>query len=329
MAGTGFTAEQATAVVRVGAQNPNHPWWSIADRITEALVGFSSPLLPSVRVALVTPSALQGARNNPIEVSTGDLEIGITTPSVTAKLAVDGIGVYERAYPGLRAIAAYPHIDFLVFMVNASTGLTSLRHLVESQHPLRVVTGRKIGDEQDILTFLVEEVLRRHGASYKEIERWGGEVIYGGPTHIGGYRMLEGVADALFQEAQTAQVWHEIAEDRDVTVLALEDDVIDGIEQDLGFRRAVIPSGHYRGMERDVPTVDFGGWLVFCREDFPAEWAYAFAQACDITRGEVEAYPEVARSLATPIDPAYLFGKTAIPLHAGAALYARERGYTA
>jgi TRAP-type uncharacterized transport system substrate-binding protein len=326
-----FVAERASAIVRFGTQNPAHPWWSVGERVTEALVGFSTPaLLPSVRISMVTPSALQGARNNPIEVSEGALEFGITTPAVTAKMAMEGTGVYDRPYPGLRAIASYPHIDFVVFMVDAATGITSLRQLVDEQRPLRVVTGRKSGDgQQDILTFTVEEVLRRYGASYERIEEWGGEVIYGGPTHIGGYRMLEGAADALFQEAQTARVWHEIADSRDVRVLGVAEDVIEGMRRDFGFARAAMPAGHYRGVVEETATVDFSGWLLFCREDVPDEWAYAFARACDETKEQVEAYPEVRRSLRTPIDPGYLFTETVIPLHDGAAAYARERGYLA
>jgi TRAP-type uncharacterized transport system substrate-binding protein len=326
---TTFVAERASALVRFGTQNPAHPWWSVGERVVEALVGFTTPaLLPSLRISMVTPSALQGARNNPIEVSEGALEFGITTPAVTAKMAMDGTGVYDRPYPGLRAIASYPHIDFLVFMVDASTGVTSLRQLVEERPRLRVVTGRRSGDgQQDILTFTVEEVLRRYGASYEAIESWGGKVIYGGPTHIGGYCMLEGEADALFQEAQTARVWHEIADSRDVRVLAVEEEVIEGMRRDFGYARATIPPGHYRGVVEETPTVDFSGWLLFCREEVPDEWAYAFAKAVDQTKEEVEAYPEVRRSLRTPIDPRYLFHETVIPLHDGAAAYAREQGY--
>lgn len=322
-----FAAEKATAVIRFGAQNPGHPWWVVAERVTEALVGFTSPLLPSVRVGLFTPSALQGARNNPIEVSDGVLDVGITTPAVGAKMAIDGTGIYERPYPGLRAIASYPHIDFVVFAVDADTGITSFEELVERRYPLRLVTGRKAAGEQDVLTFTVEQVLQGYGIGYATIEEWGGEVIYGGPTHVGGLLMLERRANALFQEAQTAYVWRKIAESRPINVLPVREEVLASLESRFGFARAVVPAGHYPGVEVATPTVDFSGWLLFCREDIPDEWAYAFAQACDATRAEIEKVVEVRRSLHVPIDPVYLFGETAIPLHPGAERYAREKGY--
>lgn len=322
-----FVAEQADTVVRFGAQNPGHPWWVIGAAVTEALVGFHQPLLPSVRVALTTPSALQGARNNPLEVGSGALDVGITTPSAAALLATRGAGIYDEPVPGLRAIAAYPHIDYLVFAVDAATGISSFEDLVEKRYPLKLVTGRKTGGEQDMLTYLVEQVLLAYGMSYETIEEWGGEVIYGGPTHIGGKLMLEGKAEALFQEAQTAYVWPQIADSRACNFLAVDPAIAASVESTLGFEHVEMPAGRYTGVEAPVSTVDFSGWLVFCRDDFPAESAYAFAQACDRTKEQVVGDVEVRRSLRTPIDPAYLFTKTAIPLHEGAEAYARSQGY--
>lgn len=321
-----FAAQSASATLRFGAQNPDHPWWSIADRLIEVLGGFSRPLLPGVRWGLYTPSALQGARNNPVEVAAGDLDVAITTPAATAWMAAHGAGVYDRPHEGLRAIASYPHIDYVVFMVDAAFGIGSLRELAEQRVPLRVVTGRKAQGEQDVLTFLVDQVLARHGASFDAIESWGGEVIYGGPTHIGGHVMREGRADALFQEAQMADVFDQIADSRDVTVLAVDEDVIAEITRDYGVARAEVPAGRYRGVTSAVPTVDFSGWLVMCREDLPERYAYALAQACEAIVPQLPTTDEVRRALTYPIDTRYMFGETAIPLHRGAERYARERG---
>jgi TRAP-type uncharacterized transport system substrate-binding protein len=322
-----FVAEQGDTVVRFGTQNPGHPWWVIGAALTEALVGFSEPLFPSLRVALTTPSALQGARNNPIEVGGGALDVGITTPSAAALLAMRGGGIYTEPVPNLRAIAAYPHIDYLVFAVDAATGIRSFEELIEKRYPLKLVTGRKAGGEQDMLTYLVEQVLFAYGISYATIEEWGGEVIYGGPTHIGGHLMLEGKAEALFQEAQTAYVWPLIADSRPCNFLAVDPGIAREIEERLGFEHVEMPAGRYTGVEAPVSTVDFSGWLVFCRDDLPDEWAHALAQACDRTKEEVVGDQEVSRSLRTPIDPGYLFTKTSIPLHPGAEAYARSQGY--
>lgn len=316
-------------LLRLGTQNPAHPWWYISERIAEALIGFRDPILPGRRVALYTPPALQGARANPIAVARGELDAAITTPSVTAKMATEGVGVYAEPYDGLRAIAAYPHIDFLVFMVDAATGISSFEELVERRYPLTLVTGRRSTDgADDVLTFAVEEVLRGYGISYATIEEWGGRVVYGGPTHIGGPLMLNGEADALFQEARSSPVWRQIADSRDVNVLAVDEGVRERMERAYGFAPATVPEGHYRGVDAPVPTVDFSGWLLFCREDLPDDWAYALARACDLTRPLVdEGDAEIRRSLDLPLDPLYMFNETVLPLHEGAAAYARDREY--
>lgn len=318
-------------LIRFGAQNPGHPWWILADTLCEALIGFREPLLPGVRCAVHTPADLQGALWNPVEVGTGALTVGITTPSVTARLALEGKGPYRVAYPELRAIANYPHEDFLVFTVRAATGIGSLAELAQRRLPLRVVTGRRGDGAEDVLTLAVDEVLRQYGAGYEAIERWGGQVIYGGPTHVGGRLLLEGKADALFQEAKHAHVWRQIAEAEPMNFLALDGAVIEHMERTYGFRRAVVPAGIYRGVERDLPTVDFSGWLLFCRSDLPDEWAYALARACDRTRDQVGdalrlRVPHNADALTLPIEAGGLFRDLPIPLHPGAAAYAREQG---
>jgi TRAP-type uncharacterized transport system substrate-binding protein len=312
-----------------GAQNPAHPWWKVAELVVERLIGFRDPLLPGGRVALVTPPDLQGARANPIEVGNRALDVGITTPSTAAHLAREGAGIYSSPMPGLRALAAFPHIDCIVFAVAQETGLESLEQLVEERYPLRLVTGRRSAPgNDDVLTFAVEEVLRAYGTSYADIESWGGTVIYGGPTHIGGSALLQGEADALFHEARTQPIWREIADARPMRFLSVREDVRNAMRERYGFGEFTIEPGDYRGVEAPVPTVDFSGWLLFCRDDLPYDQAYAIAQACaEIGERGDELPADVRRSLRMPIEVDYLFRETAIPLHPGAEAFAREHGH--
>ena len=311
-----------------GVQNPRHPWWWVGERVAEALVGFTDPYLPRARVSLTTPPALQGALYNPMEVSTGALTFGITTPSVSARMALEGTGPFDRRYPGLRAIAAYPHVDYVVLAIDAGLGVSSLEELVERRVPLTLVTGRRSSDgTADVLTFAIEEILRQYGASFSAIEGWGGRVVFGGPTHVGGLLMRDGRADALFHEAQMSPTWAEIAAARDVRILPIRDDVREHMLREYGFERAEIPAGHPSGATEATPTIDFSGWLLLCRDDLPAELAYAVARACDETREGVEDDQRGRDEIEIPIDPRYLFNRTAIPLHEGARAYAAEQGY--
>jgi hypothetical protein len=315
-----------TTTLTFGLQNPRHPWWWIGERVAEALVGFTNPLLPEARVSLTTPPALQGALYNPMDVSDGKLMFGMTTPSVSARMALEGKGPFDRAYPNLRAIAAYPHIDYVVLAIDGTLGVTTLEQLVARQLPLRLVTGRRSADGvPDVLTFAIDEILKQYGASYEAIEEWGGCVVYGGPTHVGGLLMRDGSADALFHEAQMSPMWGEIAAARPVQVLPIRKDVREHMQREYGFGAAEIPAGHPCGATEPTPTIDFSGWLLLCRDDVPDDVAYAVARACDETRAAVEADQGDRGEIAIPIDPRYLFNETAIPLHDGARAYAAEK----
>jgi TRAP-type uncharacterized transport system substrate-binding protein len=315
-----------TTTLTFGLQNPRHPWWWIGERVAEALVGFTNPLLPEARVSLTTPPALQGALYNPMDVSDGKLMFGMTTPSVSARMALEGKGPFDRAYPNLRAIAAYPHIDYVVLAIDGTLGVTTLEQLVARQLPLRLVTGRRSADGvPDVLTFAIDEILKQYGASYEAIEEWGGCVVYGGPTHVGGLLMRDGSADALFHEAQMSPMWGEIAAARPVQVLPIRKDVREHMQREYGFGTAEIPAGHPCGATEPTPTIDFSGWLLLCRDDVPDDVAYAVARACDETRAAVEADQGDRGEIAIPIDPRYLFNETAIPLHDGARAYAAEK----
>jgi TRAP-type uncharacterized transport system substrate-binding protein len=325
--------------LRMVAQNPAHPWWQIAEMLGEALAGFSSPegfatpfgtrSLRGVQFGLYTPTDLAGALFNPIQVAEGTYDVGITTPSAAAFMAEQGVGPYPGRYEGLRAIAAYPHDDFLVFQIDAKYGVSSLRELGRARPPVTIVTGR-VGSlgEEDVLTFTIHEILRQHGFSFADVESWGGRVLFGGPTHVGGHIVRQGSADALFHEAQGQPVWAEIAQSRDMVVLDVDESVQQHMAEKYRLRPRVIPAGHGSGTTRPVPTVDFSGWLVFVREDFPDEWAYALAAAVHETRKGVDDLG-MGSSLILPLDPEYLFTETVIPLHDGAARYARDQGIIA
>jgi uncharacterized protein len=255
--------------------------------------------------------------------------VGITTPSVAARMALEGLGIYDRPAPGLRALAAFPHIDCIVFAVDSRTGIESLEQLVEQRYPLRLVTGRRSAPgNDDVLTFTVEEVLREYGTSYADLEAWGGSVTYGGPTHIGGRLLLGDGVDALFHEARTQSIWREIGEARPLNILSVREDVRETLRNRYGFGEYTIEPGDYRGVEAPVPTIDFSGWLVFCREDLPFDHAYALSRACaEIGANSMELPADVRRSLRMPIDVDYLFRETSIPLHPGAEAFAREHGH--
>ena len=81
-------------------------------------------------------------------------------------------------------------------------------------------------------------------------------------------------------------------------------------------------------MDQDIATVDFAGWLLYCHEDFPDDYAYQIVKAIDELKTMIEALFQPGQGLTGAIDPKDLWRDTEIPLHPGAARYYREKGYS-
>lgn len=319
------------------AQPPGHTWWRICEFIISEVMptdlgsghvrddAYSVFQDSSFRIA--TPRNGLGSLLNPGLVSAGLADVGIMTPSSASLQAIEGKGAYGAVAPGLRAIAAYPHDDYLIFQATG-TKATRLDEYLASGEPVSIVTGRRGPDGvADVLTYCVGEVLARHGATFQDIAaRHGSRVTFGGPTRFGGRMVLDGSATALFHEAQGLQIWGDIARSKVATVLTLDPDLLPELSATLGLRIRTIPAGHPAGNSEPVATLDFSGWLLFVHEQMPFDVAYALAKACERTAVQVA---DIVRenTLTLPISPQYMFGDTELPLHPGAETFAKERGY--
>ena len=48
------------------------------------------------------------------------------------------------------------------------------------------------------------------------------------------------------------------------------------------------PRGRLRGVDGDIATLDFAGWLLYCREDFPDEYAHCIVKTIDEQKQLIE-----------------------------------------
>ena len=92
----------------------------------------------------------------------------------------------------------------------------------------------------------------------------------------------------------------------------------------------MIPRGRLKGIERDLLTLSFGGWLLFCRADLPDEIAYLLARTSMERRDRIAApyedLPPHLRDIEVPITPEHLCNDCVVPLHPGAERYYKEFG---
>jgi TRAP-type uncharacterized transport system substrate-binding protein len=258
-------------------------------------------------------------------VAKGELSLLWMNPSVALTMAHRGTGPFKQPLP-LRAIAVFPSPDAMAFAVRRSSGITSIKDIVDRKLPLKVSTREAIAPpfHGDCTMYAVDAILRAAGASLPAIQQWGGE-LRTVPRPSDGARMdhiSSGWADAVFDEGVPS--WAPDAIANDFEFLPIEGEVQDAMAA-LGFRASFLRKEEFPGLKVDVPTVDFSGWPMVVHADMPGDVAYALCETLELRR---DAIPT---DNFKPLDLQQLVGDDGecpldAPLHPGAERFYRERG---
>ena len=92
---TDFEVTDTAKTVTIVTQQANHPWWVIGAEIARVLSSYGSGRLRGYSVGVFTPRFGLGALGNPIVVANGEFDLGITTPTASAWLAMKGTGPFK------------------------------------------------------------------------------------------------------------------------------------------------------------------------------------------------------------------------------------------
>jgi TRAP-type uncharacterized transport system substrate-binding protein len=256
----------------------------------------------------------------------GKVSIAWINPSASVTLAYRGTGPLRGRIP-LRAIAVFPSWDVMGFAVHKSTGITSLSQIKQERFPLRLSTG-PVGRRDMIdspVTFMVHAALKAAGFTVADLRGWGGKIqAVSRPSHPDRRAGIEnGTINAVFDEG--IKSWGQTALDHGFRYLPIDGPVLKRLKA-MGYRPGVVPKSHFKGMARDVPTIDFSGWPMVVRADMPNDVAYALCEALELRRRAIPTdnfRPLKIADLCANDDEAPFD----VPLHPGARKFYRERGY--
>lgn len=290
----------------------------------EIALGLSKAGLPDgseVTVRYGFGNSSLGGLDAPGLLAEKQVDLAFINPSPITRMALKGRGPYSRKIE-IRNLAVFPSWDRVAFAVKRSLGVKSIEELGEKRIPLKLST-RGQGPE-GTTDFAIREVLNFHGWSVEDVPRWGGRMDrVPTPQHR---NRIEGLKrdeyDAVFDEG--IRLWLNEALARDMILLPLDDEVSSHMEQ-LGFPRVLTPRRVFPGLTEDSPALEFGGWPLFCRADFPEEIAYTVVQAIDQRKNTMPVDGE--RFDMTKICRDTEEGPMLIPLHPGAEKYYKEKGY--
>ncbi len=264
-----------------------------------------------------TPDAIE-------EIAAGNADIAIINPAAPVTLALRGAGPFRDPIP-VRAITVIPSLDRMAFAVAGKTGLKSVADIRERRFPLKLSLR---GHRTHSVHFFLRELLAAAGFTLEDITRWGGEVRYDDRVASGPVRteaLARGEIDAIFDEA--VGLWGDRALAAGMRFLSLDEPLLEKLEA-MGFRRATITKEQCLGLNQNVASLDFSGWMVFTRADVADEVVRAFCAALEARKDKIPWQGEGPLPLermcrdtaAGPLD---------VPLHPAAENYWRERGYLA
>lgn len=260
----------------------------------------------------------------PIVVDQGRFHFAFANPAGVARMAYLGRGCYRKKMP-LRAIGVFPSWDRLVFAVHESTGIRSIEEIKAKKFPLRIST-RTPGSLLATL-YIIEEVLRGYGFSLSDVAAWGGAILR--VSNPGSAERAEhirsGEANAVFDEGLKS--WGSLALESNMRFLPIRTDVLKRVQR-LGFSSALIPKEVFPRLDEEIRTVDFSGWPLLCHRDLSQEIAQKMATAIDLCHQQIPVDHFDRRPMTmTEFCQGGDGGPLTIPLHRGAKIYYREKGY--
>jgi uncharacterized protein len=307
-------------------------WPKIGSIVCTNLYGRNSPLGDDHKVTMtVCAPSSPIARERGTLVSAGEYDFSMDTPGWQINQMYAGIEPY-RKLSNLRHVTTFYHDDRLVLAVSKDLGIKSIGDIANKKIPLRVSTVPPSPTYRAI-----ERVLACYGFTFKDIERWGGKVLLGDMGHTG--RRVEefqnGTINAVFDEAIGTREWHNLAEKFDLEFLPVENSNLDILEQKYGMKRGVITASRLRGVEKDIPTIDFTGWCLFTREEADPEIVELVLQKIEEKAEDIAAVMELQSKNPTrwiperkfTVDMREMCKDAPIPLHPGAESYYRKKGY--
>jgi TRAP-type uncharacterized transport system substrate-binding protein len=299
---------------------PGFNWMKIQGMIAVGVGGYDSPLPAGTKVSVETFDPGKACMDGPLLVGRGEVHTAITTPPWFARMALEGKG-YFSAPLALKALARFPHFDQLAFAVKRDTGVKSLREIFERRIPLKISTAPPGHPAR----WVIDRVLQADGWALADLEKWGGKVTAEDRQRGRPEALRLGLIDAVWDEALMTQRWKTVTEENDFRFLAVEENALRACEAE-GMKRGWIPKGRLRGVDEDIATLDFAGWLLYCREDFPDAYAYQIIKALDGQKKMIESLFQPGQGLTGGFVLSEMCRDTEIPLHPGAAKYYEEKG---
>jgi TRAP-type uncharacterized transport system substrate-binding protein len=268
-------------------------------------------------------------RNGPELLKHNETDLVLLNTRGLGAMIMRGSGLFSEPFPQLRALATFPHHDWLLFAVDQSLGVRTFAELRARKPPLLLATGYLDGD--NVIGYQAVELLKRHGIERADLEAWGGGII---ATGLAETKRLyaAGEANGLCQEGVYSRGFQEYMERKPSYCLQPDPEVFQQIRDEWGWEPITVPANFYYGQTEPLVALDYSGWLLCAREDLDESIAHTIASivvdhGSELNQSRMAGGNRVDfESPQPPVVPKEAVDTSPVPLHSGAERLYRERG---
>jgi hypothetical protein len=177
----------------------------------------------------------------------------------------------------LAAIATIPSYDQLGIAVAERFGIATIEELVAARPKLRV--SLRGGRPNHSVHIVLEDALAAAGTSLDELRSWGCEISYDlglAQESVRTTLMRERAVDAVIDEG--VPNWCRTAAVSGYRFVQFGAGTLSALEK-RGYRSSTVGRDLHPELPEDVLTVDFSGFMIYCRADASDDLVEAFCES--------------------------------------------------
>lgn len=286
---------------------PSGLWYMISNGIAECLntsyKGSVLHITPGVPVA------------NAIRLSAAESDFAMLHNNIAFE-AMSGTGVFDKKHENITGVASfYPSQSHLI--LDKSFGVTSMREIIDQKLKLDIAVGGFEGSGHTAFLRMIEA----YGITSEDMEGWGVKFHYVNLDKIG-EMFGDGTLNAMFFMASvpTPSIV-EVSINRELSIMAIDQEVIDFVCNKYGYSQGVVPKGSYNFSDRDIAA--FSSVTMLCANKYlSVETVYKLTKAI----GDNLDYMRVIHAALSDLSLESMSKDMMVPLHPGAEMYYREMG---
>ena len=249
-----------------------------------------------------------------------------TATGTEIRLANEGTDPYKAPLKGKFSYVMMLYDNqFIHFLMTKewadANGIKSWADIAAKKPRMRLAINRP--DNPQTTIGAPYEVMKAHGFTIGDIEKWGGSYVLGN-SQIGLDAITDGKADVFMNARNLGDALvKDVAGKRALLWIDGEQATIQKAADTFSFKADMVPKGTYPFMEKDYPTVR--QWVaLLAGSHVPDEVVYKYVKAIAENENRVQG---IGGSLKTSFTSAKMASNPArLPYHPGALRYYKEKG---